>query len=754
MSQAAASLERVAQLNDQYRAGLVHVNVPDAFEDNERAIDALVEQHFPASHAALQAASRGLFFSLPVAFNPAESVGPYLAVVDRDAAGLPYRFLDMGSLIATQAFGENDPAVVRAVLESLPFVTTRYAHSEYQTVLSLRLKAELNRIAPAGTPRHFIVNTGAEAVENAIKSVLMNRVMTSPDGDGGFIVSFDGAFHGRTLGALAVTHRKKARLGFPTFDWPCISFPVEEARSPKETLRREERSLKQLWDLLVSGRLPRAEKSKDTFRREMDAIEAFLGAQEVQEVQRVNAFIEEQRALLSADVVRRSKRVAAVLVEPIQGEGGVRIASARFMRKLRLLTKIYDAPLVFDEVQTGWGITGRMWAHELFDLPCPPDVVTWAKKAQNGVLFVSEELATFFQEEKKFNTTWEGDSVGMVRLLALLDKLDLDEVRRTGERAKNGLEALAREHREIMKNVRGAGVMLAFDIIRADWCDALHDRAFRRGLILLSAGERTVRFYPRYDTEPSAIDEAISILRRAIEDLFVDVSRPSPAPATSDGQPEAGAAASPAAGVKTRVGTLAIPLDTIETVDLAPATFDTYRRQILAVEQERYGQAGPDQAGADIPRGGRRPPLQFAIETLEATMANPRAIGVAVRDRVSGRLVAYAIGSAIENHDEEGVTSDPHFGENNTFYLQATATLPSVQNTVEIENFLLDTLRERALAAGFEFLSTLIEERLLETGPAWFRKAAVIERLEDYLASGIPFAYLHVALKPVEPEPT
>ena len=124
----------------------------------------------------------------------------------------------------------------------------------------------------------------------------------------------------------------------------------------------------------------------------------------------------------------------------------MRLASARFMRKLRLLTRIYDVPLVFDEVQTGWGMTGRLWAHELFDLPCPPDVVTWAKKAQNGVLFVSEELATFFQEEKKFNTTWEGDSVGMVRLLALLDKLDLEQVRRTGERARSGLEALAREY--------------------------------------------------------------------------------------------------------------------------------------------------------------------------------------------------------------------------------------------------------------------------------------------------------------------
>src|SRR5215510_13504588 len=269
-------LERVTKLNAQYRSGEIHVYVPEALHDSERTLDELVQQYLPASHAALESASRSLFSSLPVAFDPGESVGPYLAVVDRDQAGQPYRFLDMGALIAIQAFGENDPTVVRAILESLPYVISRYAHSEYETALSLRLKVELNRIAPVGTPRHFIVNTDAETVENAIKAVLLNRVMTSEDRDGGFIVSFEGAFHGRTLGSLAVTHRKRARLGFPTFDWPHVSFPVEEQRSPKETARREDRTLKQLWDLLVSGRLPRAEKSRDTFRREMDAIEQFL----------------------------------------------------------------------------------------------------------------------------------------------------------------------------------------------------------------------------------------------------------------------------------------------------------------------------------------------------------------------------------------------------------------------------------------------------------------------------------------------
>jgi 4-aminobutyrate aminotransferase-like enzyme len=724
-------LERVVALNASYRAGEIQAHVPESLRDGDRTLEALVEQHLPASHSALQAASRGLFYSLPVAFDPAESVGPYLAIIDRDAAGQAYRFLDMGALIATHAFGENDPVVVQAILESLPFVISRYAHSEYQTVLSLRLKSELNRIAPAGTPRHFVVNTGGEAVENAIKSALLNRVMTSDERDGGFIVSFEGAFHGRTLGSLAVTHRKKARLGFPTFDWPHIPFPVEKTGAPKETLRREDRTLKQLWDLLVSGRLPRAEKSKDTYRREMEAIDEFLS----QPDQDLAAFLQAQRTNLSPDVVRRSQRVAAVLVEPIQGEGGVRVASARFMRKLRLLTRIYDVPLVFDEVQTGWGMTGRLWAHELFDLPCPPDLVTWAKKAQNGVLFVSEELATFFQEEKKFNTTWEGDSAGMVRLLALLDKLDLEQVRRTGEQARTGLESLAREYREILSGVRGAGVMLGFDVVRADLCDALLDRAFRRGLLLLSAGERTVRFYPRYDTEPAVIEEALSILRQAVEDL-VGTHTASDAPPAP----------------KIRVGTLEFPLDTIEALDLTPAAFETYKSQILAVEQERYG-AGTQEA-PESQRGKRRPLLQLPLETLEATASSPRAIGIALRDRVSGRLVAYALGSALEFHDEEGVGSDPRFGENDTFYLQAMATLPAAQNAADLENLLLDLLRERAIAAGFEYLSTLIEDRLRETGPAWFRDAAVLERIDNYLGGGSAFAYCQVPLQPVpEPDP-
>jgi len=726
----AAFLERVALLERRYRQGEIHVHLPDAFRAIDGPLDEIIQKCMPASSAALEAAAKSLFFSLPVAFDPSHSIGPYLATADRDPEGEPYRFLDMGALIATQAFGENDPAVVIAVLRHLPYAVSRYAHSEYQTIVSLRLKAELNRIAPAGTPRHFVVNTGAEAVENAIKSVLLNRVRTAGEADGGFIVSFEGAFHGRTLGSLAVTHRKKARLGFPTFDWPDVPFPADDADA-KVTARREERSLKQLWDLLVSGRLPHADKSKENFQRELAAIDEFL-AEPGRDLAR---FVEAQRAALSAEVMRRSRRVAAVLVEPIQGEGGVRLPTARFMRRLRLLTRVYDVPLVFDEVQTGWGMTGRMWAHELFELPCPPDVVTWAKKAQNGVLFVSEELATFFQEEKKFNTTWEGDSVGMVRLMALLDHLDLDQVRRTGAQARAGLEGLARDYPEILKHVRGAGVMLAFDVVRADWRDALRDRAFRLGLVLLPAGERALRFYPRYDTEPYALDEALAILRRAIDDVVG--GRVVPSEMT--------------AGPEIRVGALQCPLEAIEVLDITPASFETLKAQIMAVEIDRYG--GVSQYPPDVLRAGRRPLLQFPAELLEATVGNPGAIGVALRDCVSNRIVAYALGSTLENHDEEGVGADPRQGEHNTFYLQALATLPSVENQVEIENHLFEIVRARARAAGFQFLSALIEERIHQTGPAWFREAGILQTFDNYLRSGVRFVYVQVDLAAAgEPE--
>jgi hypothetical protein len=374
-----------------------------------------------------------------------------------------------------------------------------------------------------------------------------------------------------------------------------------------------------------------------------------------------------------------------------------------------------------------------LWAHEAFALPLPPDAVIWAKKAQNGVLFVSEELAAFFHEEKKFNTTWEGDSAGMVRLLAVLDRLDLDQVQRTGRQAREGLESLAGDYSGLLHNVRGAGVMLGFDVSRADWRDALRDRAFRLGLLLLPAGERTLRFYPRYDTEPYAIDEALAILRRALGDIL---------PGTSA-----------AGGPEIRVGARECPLETIEVIDVGPGAFAEHGPGILAVEFERYG--GVSNYPPDVLREGRRPLLQFPAAMLQATLGNPGSLCVVLRDRTSGRIVAYALGSALENHDEEGVGADPRLGEHDTFYLQAMATLPSVKNHIELESLMLERLRERALAVGYAYFSTLIEERFHGAGPAWFRAAQLVQAFPNYLRSGMRFVYLNASLNgpPAEPAP-
>jgi hypothetical protein len=241
-----------------------------------------------------------------------------------------------------------------------------------------------------------------------------------------------------------------------------------------------------------------------------------------------------------------------------------------------------------------------------------------------------------------------------------------------------------------------------------------------------------LRFYPRFDTEPYAIDEALGLLRLAVVDVL-------------ENRMAGDAARTP----KIRVGEFECPLEAVEVLDFGSANFDSVRTAIGTVEAERYGDAS--QYPPNVLRDGHRPLLQLPLEMLEATISNPQAIGVALRDRVSGRIVAYALGSPLENHDEEGVSSDPQFGEGNTFYLHALATLPSVQNRTEIENHLLGLVRYRAREAGFAHLSTLIEERVQLGGPDWLRGGNVLLTIDNYLRSGIRFVYVQSRIADDEP---
>jgi hypothetical protein len=233
--------------------------------------------------------------------------------------------------------------------------------------------------------------------------------------------------------------------------------------------------------------------------------------------------------------------------------------------------------------------------------------------------------------------------------------------------------------------------------------------------------------FPRYDTPEATIHEAIEILAAAVEDIL------------------ARGAAVPL-GPLLRVGAITVPPEGIEVIELESRNFPENRAGVMAVEIERYGSLS--NYPSDALREGRRPLLQFPVEAIEGTLANPRSVGVAVR--FSSRIVGYAVGSPLENYGEEGVHDDPYFGEHQTFYLQAMAVHPSVQNATEIEHLLLDLLRIRVIAQGYQHLSALVEERFHQSGPAWLRSAEVLRVVDNYLRSGQRFVYLQSALPEVK----
>ena len=203
---------------------------------------------------------QGLFFSLPVAFDPRESVGPYLATVDRDARRRAVPLPRHGRAHRHAAPSARTTRTGRAPSSSsCPTSSSRYAHSEYQTALSLRLKARArpHRARPARRATSWSTPAPRRSRTRSRRCSSTACATRRSGQDGGFIISFDGAFHGRTLGSLAVTHRKKARLGFPTFDWPHVPFPAEDPRSPRrDRCAARSAACEQLWELLVSGRLP------------------------------------------------------------------------------------------------------------------------------------------------------------------------------------------------------------------------------------------------------------------------------------------------------------------------------------------------------------------------------------------------------------------------------------------------------------------------------------------------------------------
>jgi 4-aminobutyrate aminotransferase/(S)-3-amino-2-methylpropionate transaminase len=220
-------------------------------------------------------------------------------------------------------------------------------------------------------------------------------------------------------------------------------------------------------------------------------------------------------------LVAAAGTIAGIVVEPIQGEGGDRHASPAFFRSLQRLAKQYGALLIVDEVQTGGGGTGLWWEHTRWELPEPPDVVTFSKKMQVGGCYFRKELMPDLPY-RIFNT-FLGDPLRLAQLEVIIEVVErdglLENVRRTGAYLLQQLESLAQEFPELVSQARGQGTWCAFDLPDSTLRDRLVERLRQRGLEMGGCGSRSIRFRPALILQPRHVDEAMALLRSTLAEL-------------------------------------------------------------------------------------------------------------------------------------------------------------------------------------------------------------------------------------------
>lgn len=397
-------------------------------------------------------------------------------------------YLDFFSFFASNPIGLNHPGMRQGDVRErlLRAATVKIANSDvYSQYLAEFVSTLSHTAAPPALPHYFFIDGGALAVENAMKVAFDWKVQKNlaagrfrPQGPelGTQILHFQGAFHGRSGYTLSVTNTDPVKTKyFPKFDWPRVLAPFIQFP----------------LDQVESARLELAE------RRSLTAIEAAFD--------------------------QHAGDIAAILIEPIQGEGGDRHFRPEFLRALRRVADEREALLVFDEVQTGLGITGRWWAHEHAGVQ--PDIVCFAKKMQVGGIFVSNRIDevpdNVFSEPSRINSTWGASLVDMVRCTRILEIIEserlLDNATSRGAELLAGLRKLEARYDGVVTATRGQGLMCAIDLPSRALRDLVIDQCFEGGMIVLPCGERSVRFRPSLTVSGEEIGEGLRRLGGAVE---------------------------------------------------------------------------------------------------------------------------------------------------------------------------------------------------------------------------------------------
>jgi L-lysine 6-transaminase len=391
------------------------------------------------------------------------------------------KYLDFFTFFASNPLGMNHPQLA----DDPDFVArigkaaiNKPSNSDVYTEEMAEFVDTFSRVGiPDYMPYAFFVSGGALAVENALKVAFDWKVQKNfkkgyRTEKGHKVLHFEKAFHGRSGYTLSVTNTEPNKVKyFPKFDWPRVISPFTTFPETPES--------KRATALLEDQAIAQAEKYFEIYKDD----------------------------------------IACILIEPIQGEGGDNHFTMRFHQALRDMADKHEALLIFDEVQTGVGLTGKFWAHQHY---VKPDILAFGKKAQVcGILAntrVDDIETNCFHTSSRINSTWGGNLVDMVRFNRILQVIESDKLvenaASTGSYLQERLIDLADRH-EHFTNPRGKGLFCAIDLPETHARNAVIKDCFENKMIILGCGTRTIRFRPPLTVQNQHIDEAIDTLEKS-----------------------------------------------------------------------------------------------------------------------------------------------------------------------------------------------------------------------------------------------
>jgi L-lysine 6-transaminase len=330
--------------------------------------------------------------------------------------------------------------------------------------------------------RYLFIEGGALAVENCLKAAMdwkVRKNFAAGRGEVGTdVLHFRKAFHGRSGYTMSLTNTDPRKIElFPKFDWPRVSNPS------------------------IDFSLPESEREADVIAREK---------------------ISEQEIRVALE--KRGAEICAIIIEPIQGEGGDNHFRGEWLKKLRKICDENEILLIFDEIQCGMGVTGRTWCCQHFGVV--PDLLAFGKKAQVCGVMAGPRIDAVkdnaFRLPSRLNSTWGGNFTDMVRSMHFMHIIEsenlLENARVMGERIVKSLQTIAAEF-PIITAVRGRGLFIAFDLPDPDTRDEFWKGLFDRGALVLKSGERAIRFRPALDIPAEVVDEAMELMRKQCQQM-------------------------------------------------------------------------------------------------------------------------------------------------------------------------------------------------------------------------------------------